>query len=159
MIQNRIFLYIALPLIGVVLGVAVNISTPGAVYAERIPFAIQNTTQSTSAELVDGLFQVAVLLPQRDDGKFYNGQITFTASVPVEVNILQPAVVGNTTGAEPLSVPGLNGTITALDFDEPKRFNSVAFTGSEVILMQRSNQPFSVSYSIVGEALDPEPLP
>ena len=158
MIQNRRFIYVTLSLVRVVLPVAANISTPSAVYAERIPFAIQNVTQSTPADLAGGLFQIATVLPQREDGKFYNGQITFTASVPVEVNILQPTV-GNVSGAQPLSVQGLNATIASLYFGEPRQFNSLTFTGSEVTLIHRSPQPFIVSYSVVGEALDPEPLP
>ena len=104
------------------------------------------------------MFQIAVLLPQRDDGKFYNGQLTYTSSSPVEVEVLQP-VATNVSGAQPVTVPGLNASIASLDFDEPKRFNSVAFTGSQVILLHRSPEPFTVSYSIVGEVLDPEPLP
>ncbi len=158
MIQNRRFVYVALPLIGVVLAVAANTSTPNAVYAERIPFAVQNVTQSTPGELVEGLFQIAVLLPQRDDGKFYTGQLTYTSSSPVEVEILQP-VAANVSGAQPVTVPGLNASIASLDFDEPKRFNSVSFTGSQVILLHRSSEPFTVSYSVAGELLDAEPLP
>lgn len=62
------------------------------------------------------------------------------------------------SGPQPVSVPGLNGSISALDFDEPKHFNSVDFAGSEVILLHRSSEPFTASYSVVGEAVDPEPL-
>jgi hypothetical protein len=151
-------MYIALPFVGFIIVGAVNTLTPSAVYAERIPFAIQNSTQSTPGELVEGLFQIAVLLPQRDDGKFYSAQLTYTSSSPVEVEVLQPAAA-NVSGAQPTSLPGLNASIASLDFDEPKRFNSVTFTGSQVILLHRSPEPFTVSYSIVGEALDPEPLP
>ena len=132
--------------------------TPRAVYAERIPFAIENVTQSSPAELVDGLYQIAVLLPEREDGKFYHGQLTYTSSHPVEVEVPQPPV-GNASGAEPLNIPGLNATIASLDLDEPKHFDSVSFVGTELVLLHRSTQPFTVSYSIVGEALDPEPLP
>lgn len=73
------------------------------------------------------------------------------------VNILQPTA-GNVSGAQPLSVQGLNATIASLYFGEPRQFNSLTFTGSELTL-HRSPQPFTVSYSVVGEALDPEPLP
>jgi hypothetical protein len=104
------------------------------------------------------LFQIAVLLPQIDDGKFYNGQLTYTSSSPVEVEVLQP-VATNVSGAQPSSLPGLNASIASLDFDEPKRLNSVVFTGSQLILLHSSPEPFTVSYSIVGEVLDPEPLP
>jgi hypothetical protein len=130
---------------------------PNIAFAERVPFAIQNVSQSSPAELVDGLFQLAVLLPQRDDGKFYHGIVTYSSSHAVEVNVLQPAA-GNQSSAQPVTVPGLNATISALDFQEPQNFNSVPFAGSEVVLIHRSSQPFTASYSIVGEMVDPEPL-
>jgi len=153
--RDRKFAYAVLPLIGIAL--AASAVAPNMVLAERIPFAMQNVTTSSASELVEGLFQVANILPARDDGKFYVGQITYTSSAPVEVNVLQPPV--NVTGAQPVMVPGLNGSITALDFDEPKHFNSVSFVGSEVVLLYRSSEPFTASYSVEGEAVDPEPLP
>ncbi len=127
------------------------------VFAERIPFAIQNVTQSSPSELVEGLFRVATWLPQRDDGKFYQGELTYTSSSPVEVNVLQPQAA-NMSGPQPVSVPGLNGSISPLDSGEPTHFNNVDFSGSEVILLHRSSEPFTASYSAVGEVLDPEPL-
>ena len=33
--------------------------------------------------------QLAVILPHREDGKFYTGILTFSASRPVEVGLLQ----------------------------------------------------------------------
>ncbi|MGH9974629.1 MAG: hypothetical protein ACRD8Z_02170 [Nitrososphaeraceae archaeon] len=155
MFDDKSFIYTVIPLTGLLL--VASTMTPSLVLAERIPFAIQNVTQSTPSELVEGMFQVANLLPLRDDGKFYVGQLTYTSSAPVEVNVLQPTAA-NVSGPQPVSVPGLNGSITALDFDEPKHFNSVAFTGSEIVLLYRSSEPFSASYSVVGEAVDPEPL-
>ncbi len=154
MVQN--FIHILVPLVGLSL-VASSILTPSMVLAERIPFAMQNVTTSSPSELVEGLFQVARILPERDDGKFYVGQVTYTSSAPVEVNVLQPPV--NVSGPQPVMVPGLNGSITALDFDEPKHFNSVNFVGSEVVLLYRSSEQFTASYSVAGEAVDPEPLP
>lgn len=156
MIQNKTFMYIVLSLIGFAL-VGTNMLTPSVVFAERIPFAIQNVTQSTSAELVDGLFQIAILLPQRDDGKFYTGQLTYTSSHEVEVNVFQPPVA-NTSEARPVMVPGLNASISILEFQEPKNSNSVPFAGSAAILVHRSSQPFTASFSVVGELVDPEPL-
>jgi hypothetical protein len=155
MIRDRNFVCAVLLLIGVAL--VASTMTPNMVLAERISFAMQNVTTSSASELVEGQFQVANILPARDDGKFYVGQITYTSSAPVEVNVLQPPV--NVTGAQPVMVPGLNGSITALDFGEPQHFNSVSFAGSEVILLHRSSEPFTASYTAAGEAVDPEPLP
>jgi hypothetical protein len=44
---------------------------PNAAFAERIPFAIQNTTQSFPAPgAFEEYFQIAILLPARNDSKF-----------------------------------------------------------------------------------------
>ena len=157
MIQSRKPIYVALPLFGFVL-VAANTLTPNIAYAERIPFAIRNVTQSSSTSTLEGLYQVAVLLPQRNDGKFYNGQLTYTSSRPVSVAVLEVSSA-NATGGQSLSGPGLNASIAALATNEPRLFNTVTFTGSELALVYRGTQPFTVSYAVVGEALDPEPIP
>jgi len=157
MIQRQKLIYMALPLFDFVL-VAANTLTPIIAYAERIPFAIRNVTRSTPSQVVEGLFQVAVLLPQRDDGKFYTGQLSYTSSRPVEVTLLELPPT-NETETQPLSVPGLNASIAALAAGEPRNFGSVAFTGSELALVYRGQQPFTVSYGVVGEVVDPEPLP
>jgi hypothetical protein len=109
--------------------------------------------------VVEGLFQVAVLLPQRDDDKFYTGQLTYTSSIPVEVTVLELPLTNETAETQPLSVPGLNASIAALAAGEPRNFGSVAFIGSELALVYRGMQPFTVSYGVVGEVVDPEPLP
>jgi hypothetical protein len=156
MIQNRRFIYILLPLFG--LALLANALIPNIVLAARIPFAIQNVTQSSPEDLVGGLYHLVTLLPQRDDGKFYQGVVTYTSSDPVEVNVLQP-LVENASARQPLTVPGLNASISALGFQEPQYFNTVPFAGSEVVLIHRSPHPFTAAYSIVGELVDPEPLP
>jgi hypothetical protein len=171
MIQSRRTIYFVLPLIGFVL-VAASTLTPNIAYAERIPFAIRNVTQSSSTAVFEGMYQVAVLLPQRDDGKFYTGQLTYTASAPVEVAVLAVSAANatggaanatggaaNATGGQSLSGPGLNASLAAFFTSEPRQFNTVSFAGSELALVYRGTQPFTVSYAVVGETLDPEPLP
>jgi hypothetical protein len=164
MIQSRRIIYFVLPLIGFVL-VAASTLTPNIAYAERIPFAIRNVTQSSSTAVFEGMYQVAVLLPQRDDGKFYTGQLTYTASAPVEVAVLEVSAANatggaaNATGGQSLSGPGLNASLAAFFTSEPRQFNTVSFAGSELALVYRGTQPFTVSYAVVGETLDPEPLP
>jgi hypothetical protein len=83
--------------------------------------------------------------------------VTYSSSHAVEVNILQSAA-SNASTVQPVTVPGLNATISALGLDELQNFNSVPFAGPEVVLIHRSSQPFTASYSIVGETVDPEPL-
>jgi hypothetical protein len=152
--QNNV--YVVAALVGVLLAAIFTLPLQSA-SAERIPFAFQNVTQSVPADLVEGVFHIAIVLPEREDGKFYHGEITYTSSHALEVNVLQPPVE-NETIPRPVSVPGLNASITALGFQEPSNFNTVPFVGSEVTLLHRSSQPFTASYSIVGEMVDPEPL-
>jgi hypothetical protein len=38
-------------------------------------------------------------------------------------------------------------------------FDSVSFAGSQLSLLKRSPGNFTASYSVVGELVDPEPLP
>jgi hypothetical protein len=153
--MDRRFIYVVLPLIG--LALLANALMPNIALAERIPFAIQNVTTSSPSDLIGGLYHVVTLLPQRDDGKFYHGVVTYTSSDPVEVNVLEP-LVENASTRQPVTVPGLNASIAALGFQEPEYFNSVPFAGSEVVLIHRHTEPFTAAYSIVGELVDPEPL-
>jgi hypothetical protein len=140
--------------------------TPNAAFAERIPFVIQNETQSIPAPLgFEQYFQLAILLPPRNDSKIYSGTLTYTSSLPVEVNILQPkkneTLSSSSQGlvSPPFTVPGLNYSLSVPNILQPQSFDTVQFVGSSVSLLQRSPQPFSVSYSIDGELLDPQPLP
>jgi hypothetical protein len=100
MIQNRRLTYMASPVLGFVLLIATNALIPNIVYAERVPFAIRNVTESTSTATLEGLYQVAVLLHQRDDGKFYTGQLTYTSSRPVEVAVLEVSAANATGGGQ-----------------------------------------------------------
>jgi hypothetical protein len=79
------------------------------------------------------MYQIAILLPEREYGKFYHGQLTYTASLPIEVEVPQPAAA-NVSGAQPVSIPGLNATVASLSIGEPKYFDSLSFVGTEVVL-------------------------
>lgn len=133
---------------------------PNGAFAERIPFAIQNVTQSVpvSTPGLEQYLQIATILPPRDDGKFYTGQLTYSSDSPVEVSILQPRNATIQVEGSPIAVEGLNATISHPNFLEPNLFDSTSFTGSQVSLLQRSPGNFTVSYSVVGELVDPEPL-
>jgi hypothetical protein len=134
---------------------------PNAAFAERIPFTIQNVTQSVSVSTpgLEQYFQIASILPPRNDGKFYTGQLTYSADVPVEATFLQPRNETIQAQGSPISVPGLNATISHTNFLEPRLFDSTPFTSSSVSLLYRNPRNFTVSYSVVGELVDPEPLP
>jgi hypothetical protein len=71
---------------------------------EGIPFVMQNSSQYMSDNLAPGHEQyhhVAIALPERQDGKVYTGTVTFTASQPLQVIVVQPfnqTVTQNITG-------------------------------------------------------------
>jgi hypothetical protein len=133
--------------------------TPNIAYAERIPFAIQNVTQSIPLRGLEESFQIAPILPPRQDGKFYSGELSFTTNVPVEFTSLQPLNETMQPQGFPVNVPGLNYTVSAPVPEEARTTDNVAFVSSAVILLHRSPQTFTVSYSVSGELLDPQPLP
>jgi hypothetical protein len=135
--------------------------TPNAVFASRTPFVVQNVSESQPIQIVAGTLQGIYVLPLRDDGKVYVGEITYTASLPVEVNVLQPKDESITTQAAgiPLTVEGGNATVSILGTLGGKHSDSLSFVGSSVLLLHRSTEPFTASYSVVGELADPEPLP
>ncbi|MGE5661032.1 MAG: hypothetical protein ACM3X1_02180, partial [Ignavibacteriales bacterium] len=96
----------------------------------------------------------------RQDGKLYVGTITFTSSIPVEAVILQPfnQTFQNAT-AVPLNAPNTNTAITLLHELEGERFSTDVFAGKQLELHSRSPQPFVVSYTVIGEVVNPAPLP
>jgi len=56
-------------------------------------------------------------------------------------------------------VPGTDTAITLLHEFEGDRFANEVFAGKSLALHSRSPQPFTVSFTEVGEVLDPLPLP
>ena len=62
-------------------------------------YRIQETAMSTAAPVAHtGNLPHAVVfaLPIRDDGKIYTGQVTFTASKPIEVEVIHICMAGQT---------------------------------------------------------------
>jgi hypothetical protein len=133
--------------------------TPNTVLGERVSFAIQNVTQSVPLPGFEQSFQIAPILPPRQDGKFYSGELSYTTNVPVEFTALQPLNETMQPQGFPVNVPGLNYTVSAPAPEEARTADNVFFTSSGVVLLHRSPQPFTVSYSVDGELLDPQPLP
>lgn len=104
--------------------------------------------------------QAVIILPERDDGKLYVGTITFTSSIPLEAVVLQPFNQTSTQNATalPLNVPDTNTAITLLHELEGSRFANDVFAGKSLVLHSRSPQPFVVSYTVIGEVVEPTPL-
>jgi hypothetical protein len=133
-------------------------------------YRIQKTAMSNAAPVAHtGNLPHAVVfaLPIRDDGKIYTGQVTFTASKPIEVEIIhiyrpdeppdeahgQPptAVINGTTITySHLTSIVDNNIITG---DIPTASGTFEFTGSGLVFHKRSSEPFTVTYTIDAKAV------
>lgn len=101
-------------------------------------------------------------LPLRDDGKIYTGRVTFTASKPVEVEVLHvynPAHEPDEEhGAPPAAL--INGTLITYSHltgivdnnyvlgDVSTASGTFEFTGSGLVFHKRSSEPFTLTYTI-----------
>lgn len=109
------------------------------------------------------LHEVVFALPLRDDGKIWSGKATFTASNPIEVEVLhpyEPKEEVDTVHGEPYHaiLPGNKSiTITHLRnlVDVPIEINgtgissgTLEFVGSALVFHKITGQPFTVTYSI-----------
>src|ERR687891_688608 len=128
-------------------------------------YRIQETAISTAAPVAHtGNLPHAVVfaLPIRDDSKIYTGQVTFTASKPIEVEVIhiyrpdqppneahgQPptAVINGTT----ITYSHLTGIVdnNIITGDVPTASGTFEFTGSGLVFHKRSSEPFTVTYTI-----------
>jgi hypothetical protein len=119
--------------------------------------------------------QILPVLPIREDGKIWSGTITFTASKPVELEILQkynPDQQVNATHGEPfhdiavlLNNTDVAFTILKDDVDTHLLINGTTissgtfdFAGSALDLHQSEGEPFTATYTVDAVAGDLEPL-
>jgi type II secretory pathway pseudopilin PulG len=132
----------------------------------QLIYRIQETKMSSAAPVAHtGNLPHAVVfaLPLRDDGKIYTGRVTFTASKPIEVEVLHvydPALEPDAEhGAPPTAV--LNGTTITYSHmestivesnyvlgDVPTASCTFEFAGSGLVFHKRSSEPFTVTYTI-----------
>jgi hypothetical protein len=140
-------------------------SQAAAQQQNEVIYRIQETAMSTAAPVAHtGNLPHAVVfaLPIRDDGKIYTGQVTFTASKPIEVEVLhiyrpdQPpdevhgepptAVINGTT----ITYSHLTGIVdnNIITGDVPTASGTFEFTGSGLVFHKRSSEPFTVTYTI-----------
>jgi plastocyanin len=116
--------------------------------------------------------QMATILPFRQDGSLYSGVLTYTATEPVEVAILNMGTFNETEQATlDASEGGEFGTLlTQLDNQtsiaisyitppyggSPTPSASIPFAGNAVWLHTSDGTPFSASYSVSAEVLPSE---
>jgi hypothetical protein len=120
---------------------------------------VQNVTQSIPVPGFEESFQIAPILPPREDGRFYTGMLSYTTNVPVEFTTLHPLNQTTQPQGFPVNIPGLNYTVSAPAPQNAETSDSRSFAASGVVLLYRNPTPFTVSYSLDGELVDPQPLP
>ena len=139
---------------------------------EHKEITLQNTSMSKPAPVRhpgQPPYEVVFALPLRDDGKVYSGTVTFTASKPIEVEVLHTYVLKqepNSTHGEPYHavLPGNNSiAITHLRdlVDVPIEINgtgmssgSFDFAGNALVFHKTTGEPFAVTYTIDAKVKD-----
>jgi hypothetical protein len=101
--------------------------------------------------------QLALILPPRDDGAIYQGTLTYTASKPAEIVILQN--FANETDVDPTyggiaTAPLGEGTV-AISLLTPQygpiNAASVPFAGNALALHTLNGDPFAATYTVTGD--------
>ena len=115
--------------------------------------------------------QAAVILPPRNDSALYSGTLTFTASKPVQVAVINTYNIDNSTASQ---IPEKFGTLLTaqapwntsatvtplmmnIDYvDSPTMSKMVPFAGNLVALHTMDGEPFVANYAVVADVLQPE---
>lgn len=158
-----------------------NSSVPFGLDGERLEnttvneITIQNTSMSKPAAVRhpgQPPHEVVFALPLRDDGKVYSGTVTFTASKPIEAEVLHtyaPEQKPETAHGEPYNavLPGNKSiAITHLRdiIDVPIEINgtgissgSFSFVGNALVFHKTNGEPFTVTYTIDAAIKDVSP--
>jgi hypothetical protein len=134
---------------------------------------IQHGTITSTVDPLLGhaMHQAAMILPPRPDGSEYTGTLTYTASRPVEVVVLQyqnlnstEQMILNTTSSRNgalLTAPLDNRTVAITLFTPnygttPVPSASIPFTGDALLLHTLSGQPFVATYSVSYSVQQPQ---
>jgi uncharacterized protein with beta-barrel porin domain len=140
--------------------------TPSSNLLSLHEITIQNTSMSVPAPVRhpgQTSHEVVFALPLRNDGKIWSGTVTFTASKPIEVEVLHayaPLKNPDSTHGEPYHavLPGNNSiAITHLRnlVDVPIEINGTGmssgtldFAGNALVFHKTSGELFTVTYTI-----------
>ena len=106
----------------------------------------------------------------RDDGKIWTGVVTFTASKPIEIEVLHnydPNILPDAQHGEPYHATLPTNQTIALSTmtiftdtpvrvtDTPISTGSLAFTGSALVFHKTNGEPFTVTYTVDAVAKKP----
>jgi hypothetical protein len=125
-------------------------------------FAIQETKISHPDNMApehQQYHQIAIALPPQGN-KIYIGQVSYSASTPVNVFVMQPLNTTVTQNATAVPLANVEGgfAVSGSHILEDEVADNVEFAGSAVYFHSRSNEPFTVAYTVVGKTVNPTPL-
>jgi hypothetical protein len=134
---------------------------------------VQQGTVSSDVDPLKGHegHQAAVILPPRNDSALYAGTLTFTASKPVQVAVINKYDVDNASSSQAAERFGTlltaqapwntSATVTPLmmniDYlDSPTMSKMIPFAGNLVALHTMDGEPFIANYAVVVDVLQPK---
>jgi len=147
----------------------VNGQTSNTIDLQKLTsITIQNTSLSVPASSAKINNQsmphaIVVALPIREDGRLWIGSVTYTASKPIEVEVLHkyhPIVKPDAEHGEPSNAKWYDGTPIAVSTmtmfsntpvtitDKPYSVGSFSFIGTALLFHKTNGQPFTVTYSL-----------
>ena len=107
--------------------------------------------------------QIVIALPLIEDGKIWTGTATFTASKPIEIEVLHRynlTTIPDAKHGQPYNAKWIDGSPIALStmtmftntpvsvINTPISTGSFAFSGSALIFHKTDGQPFTVTYTV-----------
>jgi hypothetical protein len=148
-------------------------TTAGGATTSAGGLQIQHGTVTSTADPLPGheMHQAAMILPPKPDGSEYTGTLTYTASRPVEVVVLQfqnlntteQTILNTTSGTRgalltaPLNNQTVAITLITPDYGKtPIPSASIPFTGNALLLHTLSGEPFAATYSVSYELQQPQ---
>ena len=135
-------------------------------HLQRLPPQVNSHTRRCSLFPLETVFA----LPLRDDGKIWTGVVTFTASKPIEIEVLHsydPKILPDAQHGEPYHATLPTNQTIALSTmtmftdtplrvtDMPISTGSLVFTGSALVFHKTSGEPFTVTYTVDAVAKKP----
>jgi hypothetical protein len=153
--------------------IAQNMTTTGSGAAQNqtemtSSTATNFTVQKTATSTVDALpghegHQAVIALPQRTDGKIWDGTVSWSSSKPVEVRLLQDydtSIKPDAAHGKPVTAPFADGeSAIALILQSngagtvpSYNAGSMDFAASQVAFHTLGGVPFTITYTIDAEA-------
>ncbi|MGD1834900.1 MAG: hypothetical protein ACPKQO_04185 [Nitrososphaeraceae archaeon] len=146
--------------------VATTSNVFNSAFAEEKQYPQKFSIQKTDKSALQGheSHQIVIALPLRDDGKMYVGAVTYSASKPVEVLVLNPFNVTATdeTHGSPSNTLFSNSSVAITlmnQFNGEFNAGSLTFAGSALAFHTVNGDEFSVSYAAAGKILNQTGLP